>query len=102
MDKPIDHNHAQESTVPSRDFLSAFGENVRRARIHAGLTQCDVAERTGLKQQYISLIESGTQNVLLTTAAVLTLALGPELWKGLPHVRPHGRRRSNGAKKRVS
>lgn len=60
---------------PPRDFVPSlevslsnrtsaiFGRNLRRARLRARLTQGDLARRTGLKQQYISLIESGSQNV---------------------------------------
>ena len=51
----------------------------------ARLTRSELAERTGLKQQYISLIESG---VTLETAALIASALGCELWamlKGPSH-----------------
>ena len=67
--------------VSLRSRTSAiFGRNLRRARLQASLTQSELARRTGLKQQYISLIESGTQNVKLLTAAALASAVGHELW----------------------
>src|SRR5260370_4931715 len=48
-----------------------FGQNVRAARIKAGLTQAQLAERTGLTQQYVSLVEAGHQNITLDTMAAL-------------------------------
>jgi transcriptional regulator with XRE-family HTH domain len=57
-----------------------FGRNLRRARLEASLTQSDLARRTGLKQQDISLIESGSHNVKLLTAVALASAVGHELW----------------------
>lgn len=38
-----------------------FGNNLRAARLKAGLKQLDVAAQTGLTQQYLSLIEAGQQ-----------------------------------------
>jgi len=76
----------QHDFVPSlevslrRQTSAIFGRNLRRARLQANLTQGDLAKRTGLKQQYISLIESGSQNVRLLTAAALASAVGRELW----------------------
>jgi hypothetical protein len=53
----------------------------------------------GLKQQYISLIESGSQNVTLETASTLAFALDQELWAMLgpdnQHSKPRGRCRGN-------
>jgi transcriptional regulator with XRE-family HTH domain len=57
-----------------------FGRNLRQARVQANLTQGELARRTGLKQQYISLIEGGSQDVELMTAVALASALGRELW----------------------
>lgn len=62
------------------DTSAIFGRNVRRVRLQAKLSQRDLAVRTGLRQQYISLIESGAQTVTLQTAIVLATALGRELW----------------------
>jgi len=45
---------------PSRDDLQKiFGQNLRAVRIKAGLTQAQLADRTGLTQQYVSLVEAG-------------------------------------------
>ena len=43
----------------SDDLPTLFGKNLREARIRAGLTQAQVAERTGLTQQYVSLVRYG-------------------------------------------
>ena len=48
-----------------------FGENLRAARLRCGLKQSELAERTGLTQQYLSLIEAGQQNVTLKTMGML-------------------------------
>jgi transcriptional regulator with XRE-family HTH domain len=53
------------------DIVATFGANLKAARLKMGLTQAQLAEAAGLLQQYISLIESGKQNVTLTTAKAL-------------------------------
>jgi DNA-binding XRE family transcriptional regulator len=52
-----------------------FGENLRAARLACGLNQRQVAELTGLPQQYLSQIEQGQQNVTLKTVALLAKVL---------------------------
>jgi DNA-binding XRE family transcriptional regulator len=53
------------------DFQTIFGNNLRAARLKCGLKQSEVAERTGLTQQYLSLIEAGQQNLTLKTMILL-------------------------------
>ena len=36
-----------------------IGSNIRKMREHKGLTQCELAERAGVTQVYISYCESG-------------------------------------------
>jgi DNA-binding Xre family transcriptional regulator len=48
-----------------------FGENFRAARLRRGLRQSDVTELTGMKQQYLSQIELGLQNITLKTVELL-------------------------------
>jgi DNA-binding XRE family transcriptional regulator len=48
-----------------------FGQHLKAARLKAGLKQSDVAARTGLTQQYLSLIEAGQQNITLKTMILL-------------------------------
>ena len=79
------------SPVPD-DLRSIFGQNVRAARIKAGLTQDQLAERTGLTQQYVSLVEAGHQNITLDTMAALARAVGRDvialLRKARSRIRP--------------
>ena len=56
-----------------------FGRNVRAARIKAGLTQAQLGERTGLTQQYVSLVEAGHQNITRDTMAALARAVGRDV-----------------------
>jgi transcriptional regulator with XRE-family HTH domain len=53
------------------DIVATFGANLKAARLKMGLTQAQLAEAAGLLQQYVSLVESGKQNVTLTTAQAL-------------------------------
>ena len=39
-----------------------LGENIRKARKAAGVTQKELAERTGINQADISKLENGTRN----------------------------------------
>jgi len=57
------------------DIVATLGANLKAARLTMRLTQAQLAEATGLLQQYISLVESGRQNVTLTTAQVLATAV---------------------------
>ncbi len=51
----------------SDDLQVVFGENLRAARLKSGLKQSDIAERTGLAQSRLSVIESGKHALTLTT-----------------------------------
>ena len=53
------------------DFLVRYGESLRAARLEAGLTQIDVAERSGLQQSYIAKIEAGKKNIGIRTMQML-------------------------------
>jgi len=71
---------------PSRDDLQKiFGQNLRAVRIKAGLTQAQLADRTGLTQQYVSLVEAGTMAALARAVGRDVSAL---LWKGRSRIRP--------------
>ena len=54
------------------------GVAVRQARMRAGMTQAELAERTGLKQSQISALESGRANPTLETLACIAKGLGVE------------------------
>jgi HTH-type transcriptional regulator/antitoxin HipB len=61
------------------DLQAVFGENLKAARLKAGLKQSELAEKTGLTQQYLSLIETGRKNVTLRTMMELAKIVGQEV-----------------------
>jgi DNA-binding XRE family transcriptional regulator len=71
------------SPVPAgkspEDLQTIFGDNFRRARLNCRLKQSEVADRTGLTQQYLSLIEAGQQNITLKTMVLLAEIVGHDV-----------------------
>lgn len=64
------------SANTQRAFLKAMGANVRRARVKRKVTQERLAELADLNIRTVQKIESGSLNVLVTTAARIRHALG--------------------------
>lgn len=60
----------------ARTDLLQDGETLRLRRIHAGLNQKDLADKAGLHQSHISLLESGDRSATPRTLARLADALG--------------------------
>lgn len=58
------------------DMRTLVGRNFARVRREKGLTQEEVAARSGLSQQYLSGLESGRRNPTLITIYELAQALG--------------------------
>ena len=56
--------------------LTVFGLAVRKWRTKRGLTQEELAEKSGLHRNYISDLERGTRNVGLENILALAKALG--------------------------
>ena len=54
-----------------------FGENLRRLRLDAGLTQMELSNRSGLDMAEISRLETGLRDVRLST--IVRLADGLEV-----------------------
>jgi transcriptional regulator with XRE-family HTH domain len=52
------------------------GRNVKRIRQDTGLTQEELAERSGFSQQYISGLEQGRRNPTIVSIYELATALG--------------------------
>lgn len=52
------------------------GANVKQARLAIGLTQEELAERSGFSQQYISGLEQGKRNPTIVSIFELAQALG--------------------------
>ncbi len=58
------------------DIRQIFGENLRRFRVQAGLSQEAVAERMGVDRAHVSSMERGQQNVTLLTLWHASQAVG--------------------------
>jgi transcriptional regulator with XRE-family HTH domain len=58
------------------DMRTLVGRNVTRARREKGLTQEELAVRSGFSQQYISSLERGRRNPTVITLFELAQALG--------------------------
>lgn len=82
---------------------AAFGAYYRLAREifdlrkAAGLTQRQLAARSGVQQADISRIEAGDANPTLATIAALAYALGAEV-----SLKPQPRRKAVGERRRIS
>lgn len=57
------------------DIQRLFGKRVRQRRLQLGLTQQNLADRTGLHRSYIGEIELGRRNVSLKNIARIADAL---------------------------
>lgn len=58
------------------DPQSRFGNRVRELRLQAGLSQEQLASKSGLDRTYVSSCERGRRNVSLSTICTLAEALG--------------------------
>ena len=73
------------------DPKSVFGQNVRKIRTEAGLSQEELADRAELHRTYISSIERGQRNVSIENIFAIAAALGvspTELVKPAPVEEP--------------
>lgn len=62
--------------TPAHSWCEIIGPEIARLRKAAGLTQRDLAEKTGVEQGAISRIESGKANPTLNTLEALVEGLG--------------------------
>lgn len=58
------------------DMRKLVGRNVRAVRKARGMTQEELAERSGFSQQYISDLERGRRNPTIVSLYELAQALG--------------------------
>jgi transcriptional regulator with XRE-family HTH domain len=63
----------------SKDVRVLVGENVRRYRTAAGMSQAELAERMGVDRAYISGLERGARNPTVLTLWHTAVALGVEV-----------------------
>jgi transcriptional regulator with XRE-family HTH domain len=81
----------QEQAIPNGDLQVVFGQNFRKARLDAGLTQSQAAELSGINQSNISLAEAGRLNATIRTMAALARVVGKPVSELL--IPPPSRRR---------
>ena len=60
-------------------FSASFGEEIRTIRRGLGLSQEDVAERSGLDRTFISMVERGAKRATLHSARRIADAVGKPL-----------------------
>jgi transcriptional regulator with XRE-family HTH domain len=77
--------------VAHREFVESIGQRVKDARVRAGYSQRDLAEKSRLTQAYIYLLEAGGQNPTVVTLKILADAMEtdirdffPEHSRGVP------------------
>lgn len=71
----------------AKEFLAAYGRNVRDARKRAGLSQRRLAEAAGLTQQYIFFIENHGSNVSTTKMVAIANACEVSLYTLMPETK---------------
>lgn len=59
--------------------LGELGRRVRQARMDAGFSQEELAERAGLHRTYVGSVERGERNISIKNLWALTDALGVQL-----------------------
>jgi DNA-binding XRE family transcriptional regulator len=64
---------------PGEAMQILFGENLRIARLRAGLTQQELAAKANIRQAHLSQIEGGKLNPMLMTMVTLADAVGKDL-----------------------
>ncbi|NIO41819.1 MAG: helix-turn-helix domain-containing protein [Burkholderiales bacterium] len=77
--RAVGHADTRED-VDGTDFLKAIGERVRKARARQALSRKMLADRSGVSERYLALLESGRGNlsVLLLRQVSAALNLQPD------------------------
>jgi transcriptional regulator with XRE-family HTH domain len=65
----------------STDIVERFGMKIKQMRLAKGLTQVELAEKVGIEQSYLSLLENGKQEPCLRVIDMLATGLGTPLGK---------------------
>ncbi len=71
-------------TAASELTARIVGQEIRRARSEAGLTQADVGARLETSASYVTNIEAGRVNLTLGQLARVAAAIGADLQVSLP------------------
>ena len=67
-----------------KTFLAALGALIHGARERAGLTQAELARKTGLALSYVAAVERGERNPSIGVLRGLAIALGVETGRLIP------------------
>lgn len=59
-----------------KNILIEFGNKVKQYRIAQGLTQQELADKSGLHKNYIGMVERGERNPSLKNIETLALTFG--------------------------
>lgn len=70
---------AREPTEGLQRWMSCVSERIRETRENAGMTQCELADKSGLPQSHISRIETGKHSPSHSTLEKLAKALNVPL-----------------------
>ena len=65
-----------QPSVMKREILIKFGKKVRDERIRLGLSQEELASRTGVHRTYVGMIERAEKNITLENIQKICRALG--------------------------
>lgn len=68
-----------------QELAVAFGLKLRQMRKKAGMTQSELAEKTGMTRVYMGLIERGETSITLEKVYRLAEALDCEIYDLLPN-----------------
>lgn len=71
----------------ARDVCIQFGERIRELRKERGWRQLDLAEQTGISENYVSDLELGRKEVCLRTIKALAEALNTSIHELMKDVR---------------
>ena len=69
-------NHQSPASNELAALRTAIGRNITMAREHAGISERDLCNLTGIKPLYLCNIENGTYNILLDDIANIAAVLG--------------------------
>src|SRR5204862_1688625 len=92
-------NVARSSTAPDSALLERLGARVRTERHARALSRRELAEKAGLSERFLAMLESGRAKVSVTRLAELARALdttAADLLASAPPPRAGRRRRSPG------
>ena len=70
---------------PSSDIVKVLSGNLRKLRAEKGLSQEELADRSGLHRTYIGSVERGERNVTLSSLELIASALDVDILTLLSH-----------------